>query len=127
LNRRIVAETDDKTALINFAQIDGLLEAAGQDSVDAILSAFWRSTDSLAAQLKVHLDRGEFIEASRASHAVKGSAANVGAQLLSEVAREVETCCKNADADGAIAAFNRLLDAYRMTQSALAERVAASA
>jgi HPt (histidine-containing phosphotransfer) domain-containing protein len=125
LDGRVVAETDNAAALVDYAQIDGLLEAAGKDGVDAILCAFWRSTDSLAAQLKAHIDCRDFVEAARASHAVKGSAANVGAHLLSSVAREVETCCKNDDPDGALAALNRLLEAYRRTRAALTDRVAA--
>lgn len=120
-----MAETNEAAALVDFAQIDGLLEAAGRECVDAILGAFWRSTDSLASQLKAHIDSREFDEAARASHAVKGSAANVGAQLLSSVAREIETCCKNNDPDGALAALNRLLVAYRKTRVALTEHVAA--
>lgn len=116
---------DDAASLIDFSQIDSLLEVAGRDGVGDILGAFWRSTDDLARQLKTHIECKNLGEAARASHAVKGSAANVGAALLANVARDVETCCKNNDADGALAALNCLLSAYRRTQVALTERVAA--
>lgn len=116
---------DDSTALIDFSQIDSLLEVAGKNGVEDILGAFWRSTDDLARQLKTHIDCRNLADAARTSHAVKGSAANVGAQLLAASARDVEACCRNNDPDGALAALNRLLVAYRKTQSALKERVAA--
>ncbi len=120
-----MTDRDDLASLVDFTQIDSLLEAAGKDGVDEILAAFWRSTDDLACQLKSHIDCRNLPEAARTSHAVKGSSANVGAQLLSSVAREVEACCKNNDPDGALAALNRLLAAYKKTRVVLTERVAA--
>jgi HPt (histidine-containing phosphotransfer) domain-containing protein len=111
--------------LVDFEQIDCLLDAAGRDGVNEILAAFWKSTDDLSERLGTQIAGRDLIEAARTSHAVKGSAANVGAQLLASVAKDVENCCKSGDADGALAALQRLLFVYRDTRAALTDRVAA--
>ena len=125
IGRQGVISADDSASLVDYSQIDSLLEAAGRDGVVAILDAFWRSTDDLSKRLQMEVQECSFTEAARTSHAVKGSAANVGAQTLAAAARDIESCCKAGDADGALKALNRLLDAYRSTRIALTERVAA--
>ncbi len=122
----MIAAANDSDALVDYAQIDGLLEAAGRDGVAEILIAFWKSTDQLAEQLRGEIAAGSFVEAARTSHAVKGSAANVGAQLLANAARNVENCCKSQDAAGAVAAIGRLAVIYAQTRKALDARVHAA-
>lgn len=109
--------------LVDFSQIDALLEVAGRDGVNDILDAFWRSTDNLTNQLRAFLSEGNFTEAAKAAHALKGSAANVGASLLALAAREIEMGCKTGDAAAASSALHSLSDAHCKTRSAMAERV----
>ncbi len=113
--------------LIDFSQIDTLLSAAGRDGVDAILQAFWRSTDNLANQLDACVDANDLCEASRAAHALKGSAANVGACRLASAAREVEIACRDGDAPAAKSAIVEVRAAYGVARRLLTERVAAAA
>ncbi len=113
--------------LIDFSQIDALLSAAGRTGVNDIMLAFWRSTDKLSDQLRTQLEEADFVEAARTSHAIKGSAANVGACLLASAARSVETGCKNRDAAIAIAALDDLLRAYRETRRVLTAHIDAAA
>lgn len=82
-------------------QVDGLVAAAGVDGAIAILDAFQRSTVDLLSVIGEDLRTGALSEASRTAHAVKGSAANVGATALAESAAAIETACK--DGDGAVA------------------------
>ena len=117
----------ERTELVDFAQIDALLATAGRDGVGDILRAFWRSTDNLALQLQLQIDERNFVEAARTAHAVKGSAANVGAHKLADVARLLEIACKNCDAPAAISALREIRDAYQKTRHVLTAHIDAAA
>lgn len=91
--------------LVDSEQVEGLISAAGLVGARDILQAFWRSTDTLLAALRIQLARGELAEAARTAHSLKGSALNVGAMQISIAARAIEAACK---ADDASAAAKRL-------------------
>lgn len=116
-----------QSGLVDFSQIDALLSAAGRDGVNDIMLAFWRSTDNLARQLRAEIESRAFADGARTAHAIKGSAANVGASLLASSARSVEICCKDGDAAAAIAALDDLLRAYQETRLALTAHIDAAA
>ncbi len=82
-------------ALLQAEQVDGLVAAAGVEGALAILDAFHRSTVDLLGVMGEDLRQSALSEASRSAHAVKGSAANVGAQALAESASAIEIACKN--------------------------------
>jgi HPt (histidine-containing phosphotransfer) domain-containing protein len=105
--------------LLEPEQIDSLLDVAGVDGVKDILAAFWRSTDELSADLSRCAATGEYSQAARTAHALKGSAANVGAQRLSEAARDVELKSKNGDLAAMRDAVERLAAIYCETRAAL--------
>ncbi len=111
------------TGLVDYSQIDSLLEVAGRDGVNEILRAFWKSTDKLLRDLANEVAAQDFTSAARTSHAIKGSAANVGAHLLAGAARDVEASCKMADRAGALAAVTRAVVAYEKTRTALTARI----
>jgi len=115
------------TGLVDYSQIDSLLEVAGRDGVNEILRAFWKSTDALIRDLNNEIAAQDFTAAARTSHAIKGSAANVGANRLANAARDVEASCKIADNAGAAAAVLRAVDAYEKTRAVLTARVEAAA
>lgn len=117
----------DRAALVDFAQIDALLGAAGRDGVNDILRAFWRSTENLAQQLQIQLAESNFVEAARTAHAIKGSAANVGAHKLAGAARQLEIACKNCDLPAAAGTLREIRDAYEKTRHALTAHVEAAA
>lgn len=89
-------------------QVESLIAAAGVDGTRAILEAFQRSTTELLTLLDEGLKGGSLNDAYKNAHAVKGSAANVGAQLLAEAAGAIETACKDGNA---VAAMQFLDDA----------------
>jgi HPt (histidine-containing phosphotransfer) domain-containing protein len=89
------------TATIEMDQIDSLIAAAGVDGTRAILDAFQRSTTDLLSMLADGVRGGALEDAYRTAHAVKGSAANVGAQMLAETAAAIEKACKAGDAASA--------------------------
>ncbi len=86
-----------------MGQIDSLITAAGVDGTRAILEAFQRSTTDLLGLMKEGVSSGALEEASRTAHAIKGSAANVGAQMLADTASAIEKACRAGEADNAIA------------------------
>lgn len=112
-----------KATLIESEQIDGLLEIAGVDGVKEILDAFWRSTDQLSADLARSVRDGEFAAAARTAHALKGSAANVGANRLAEAARVVEARTRSGELSEAKEAIERLAAIYRETREALERHI----
>jgi len=118
---------EDTSDLVDFSQIDALLEVAGREGVSDIMEAFWRSTDSLTLQLRSLLNERNYADAAKAAHALKGSAANVGAQLLAVAARGIELGCKGSDAEAAGSALQTLQDAYERTRRAMTERIAQAA
>jgi len=84
---------------LNTKQIDGLISAAGIDNTKEILEAFWRSTENLINQLQSQIAIGDTTSARQSAHAIKGSAANVGALVLQNVAAEIENSCHDGDDD----------------------------
>lgn len=87
-------------------QIDSLISAAGVDGTRAILEAFQRSTTDLLKLLTEGVEGGAMEDAYRTAHAVKGSAANVGAQMLAETASAIEKACQAGDAATAVEMIN---------------------
>lgn len=86
---------------LQLEQVDGLVAAAGADGALAILEAFQRSTTDLLKAIEADLTENALGEASKTAHAIKGSAANVGAEALSDAASAIEIACKEGDAETA--------------------------
>jgi len=96
-------------APIQWDQVNSLVAAAGVDGARAILDAFQRSTTELLRALEANLSSGALGEAYKTAHAMKGSAANVGAKLLADRAASIEHACR---ADDNAAAASILADAH---------------
>lgn len=103
-----------------------MLNAAGRSGVEDIIDAFWRSTDSLVERLASQVETQDFAEAVRTAHAIKGSAANVGASSLASAARKVEAFCRSENAAGAAGAMDLLTVAYANTRSMISARINAA-
>jgi len=102
-------------AHIQWEQVDSLVSAAGVDGARMILEAFQRSTTELLEALDADLSSGALGEAYKTAHAVKGSAANVGALLLSETAAAIEHACRaddNATAASVLANAQGIFEAF---------------
>ncbi len=90
-------QEESPAAHLQVEQIDSIVAAAGVEGARDILDAFWRSTMELLEGLASQIAEGDFGLAAQTAHAVKGSAANVGAQLLSTTAATIENACKSGD------------------------------
>ena len=110
--------------IIETEQLDGLLAAAGREGLREILNAFWRSTDDLLSALNGQIADGDFTEAARTAHAIKGSASNVGAQFLAETAKALEAACRDEDGAKLAASYETAKDAVVSTRTAIEDRLA---
>lgn len=94
--------------IIEDEQINTLIASAGVETAQMILDAFWTSNEELLSAIGTHLQAGNFEELGKSAHALKGSAANLGAVQLSETARLLEIGAKASDNDAVQTAFARL-------------------
>jgi len=88
------ALTVTQTAILNEDQLQGLVKVAGKDGTREILDAFWESTSNLIDLMRLHVENADVEGAAATAHAIKGSAANVGAGSLHEKAQLFETFCR---------------------------------
>ena len=94
--------------MIEEEQLRVLAESAGKEAVEPILAAFWTSNDELVAQLGAALKDRDTDSAGKAAHALKGSAANLGATQVASTAKDIELCAKGGKMDAALSAFEKL-------------------
>lgn len=112
--RTLNTVSTDGAGHLQADQVDGLVAAAGVDGAREILEAFRRSTEELLEALSTQIRGRDFGAAMATAHAVKGSAANVGARRLSQAAAELEIACRQGAEDG----VDNLLEAVRSDFSA---------
>ncbi len=101
---------------LQVEQIDGLVEAAGVEATRAILDAFWRSTSDLMRALTEQVRENSLDLASQTAHAVKGSAANIGAQRLADTTAMFEQACQRGDHNGVIIALEAVIEDFAELQ-----------
>ena len=92
---------NDRDSHLQLEQIDGLIAAAGVEGTREILTAFQRSTADLLDSLQDQLRQEDLRLAAVTAHAVKGSAANVGAIRLADAASGVEKACRSESLEDA--------------------------
>lgn len=97
---------------MQLEQVDGLVAAAGVEGALAILGAFERSTTDLLSVMETDLQQGALSEASRTAHAIKGSAANVGAEALADAACAIEIACRDDNQKAALAKLENAQEYY---------------
>ena len=111
---------------LQLEQIDGLVAAAGVDGAREILDAFWRSTTQLLDTLSGQLRTNSFELAAATAHAVKGSAANVGAAKLSIFASQLEEACKNCDEEAVHQALQNAREEFAAVRVCFEEHLASA-
>lgn len=121
--------TDPQAAqppVLELEQIDGLVAAAGVAGAQEILRAFWQSTETLLEALETQVAAQDAEQAARTAHALKGSAANVGARRLAELARRIEECCKSANDGDLSHCLDKAAEVFADTRSAFEAHLAAA-
>jgi signal transduction histidine kinase/DNA-binding NarL/FixJ family response regulator/HPt (histidine-containing phosphotransfer) domain-containing protein len=100
-----------ETSVINFSVIDKLRELDATGSMGlarAVLEAFRDTADPGLLRVQSALTLGNTQALSQAAHALKSSSANVGAQVLSMVYRELEHCACAGRMEDAQALFEQV-------------------
>jgi len=82
---------------------DGLNRMCGnQTAYKRILRIFKSKQANNADSIATHIEQGEWEEATRLTHSLKGSGGNIGAEELYKVAAEVEKSCKENNKEHAL-------------------------
>ena len=118
--------SDNKADHLELGQIDGLIAAAGADGAREIVAAFHRSTLDLIEQISSHLQQGALDLAASAAHAVKGSAANVGAVRVAEAAAQLEVICREQNHDATGEALDTIRGRFEAANIYLSEHIEAN-
>ena len=115
---------DGTAQTLNRETLDGLrdLDPNGSDDlVKQLLGMFLESTPAAVAQLRRAIDAGDGTAVGRFAHALKSSAANVGAESLSAVMRELEKLGREARIDEARALADAVAAEHGRAMAALRE------
>lgn len=113
-------------AHLHAEQVDGLVAAAGVDGAREILEAFWRSTLQLLGNLSNELRDNAHDLAAATAHALKGSAANVGAQRLADTASHLEEACKKGDGEKAAGILERAHEDFQTFKTCFDDHISKS-
>ncbi len=82
---------------------DGLNRMRGnQAAYKRILRVFRNKQTNNADSIASHIEQGEWEEATRLAHSLKGGGGNIGAEELYKVAAEIEVTCKDNDKEKAL-------------------------
>lgn len=90
-----------------------------------VLSEFRSSTDDLVPKLKLALDNEDYKTVKSDSHTIKGSAASIGADMMQQVAAEMEHLAKNTETGDEQAAviFSQLYSQLLLEKEKLWQRI----
>ena len=92
-----------------------LLERFGGDSetVEIILDSFFQEAPEFFEKIGNAIDNKDMEDVRSNSHALKGAAANVNAEVLKKAALEMETHAKNGNPDSFVENYQRLQNEYK--------------
>jgi HPt (histidine-containing phosphotransfer) domain-containing protein len=110
------------TRVLNHAVLDELRESFGDEASEIIGTAASRFATRSAARLQAARDaaaRGDAALLAQLAHQLRGGASQLGAELMTSLAAELETMARRDAIDGAAALVGRLQDAFIETQAAL--------
>lgn len=94
-------------------------ETGSMDLAQEIFGAFLASSTPRLAELKVALAQGDAQSVGKLAHALKSSAANVGALLLSAQCQELEKLARDGRLDDGLARWTPLQQAHARAVSAI--------
>ncbi|MDH5330410.1 MAG: response regulator [Aquincola sp.] len=112
------AQTLNRETLESLRDID---PDGGDDLAKQLLGMFLESTPVAMAQLRRAIDDGDGTAVGRVAHTLKSSAANVGAESLSLVMRELEKLGREARIDDARALSDTVVIEHDRAMAALRE------
>ena len=87
--------------IIENTQFQSLCDLAAGDSefIVSVIDAFLPQLEAIPGDLEEALAAGDAPSVAKLSHSLKGSAANVGAQDVSDLCRTIEMAARDGDLD----------------------------
>lgn len=105
-------------ALLDSDQILMLIET-GEDSaaelLQELLELYESECEVKLSELRVAINRGESLSASKLAHAIAGSSANIGARKIWQMAKHVEETSKAGNSDSCASTVDELDQLYALT------------
>ncbi len=109
---------DENEDLPVFDTDDFLSRTMGdRELIKISLKAFFEFTPSLLDNLEKAVSSQNLDEVARCAHSLKGSAANIGAKKLSDLAQQMESVSDNHDVEGLKQKLKKVKDAYEELQN----------
>lgn len=101
----------------NLAMLKDVME----DEFDLLLQTYIDDCLSRLPQMREQLAAAEAEELRRNAHSMKGSSSNIGANVLSDLAHQLEDLAKTGILDGASALIDQISDEFNTVHQALKE------
>lgn len=104
-------------------QYDELLERCmgNQAFAQRVLDRFRERFADDLEELERQLNSGDAMQASKLAHRLKGAAANVSAESLSQLAADIEACSRQGQLEQAESPLRELLDSWPRVTAEIAE------
>ena len=119
------SDSDDRmpvTAVINLDRLNALrqLDPGGNTGfLKRLVNIFLTSTPEFVKNIETAIQAGDRAELVRAAHSLRSSAANVGAEKLSEICRLLEESGDHLQSDNIVNLLLRLQNEFRSVTKAL--------
>ena len=110
------------TAVINLDRLNALrqLDPGGNTGfLKRLVNIFLTSTPEFVKNIETAIQAGDRAELVRAAHSLRSSAANVGAEKLSEICRLLEESGDHLQSDNIVNLLLRLQNEFRSVTNAL--------
>ena len=123
--RKEIADLDAPLTVISGVDVkDGLRRVAGNARLyRALLKQFADRQFEEAAEIQRALERRDYETAERLAHTVKGSAGNLGARVLSELADGLERAIRSHDAEAIASQINHFAEDWARTARSIFESI----
>lgn len=109
---------------LDYENLDLLKSVIGDDLKD-ILASFLTITPPLIEKIETAISENNAPDLQHHAHTLKGSAANIGGNTVSEISFELETMGRNASLGDASQTYEKLQQAYPELKKAVEDYIAA--
>ncbi len=114
--------SDEAIPVLDYlALTDRMMDDA--ELIATVINAFLDDMPQQLDLLNQHIEQEQWQDATASSHKIKGSAANVGAMVFSEVAEKMETAGKSEDYDQLSSFLPQLAQAFEQLKTTLKAHV----
>ena len=122
-----VMNGEPNEAVLDRDVIESLKELGGEDDPGLfveLVQLFLDDTPTRMAELHAAVESSDAEQLERAAHALKSSAANLGAMLLSDTFRQIEMAGRDGNVGGAVQLVDSSNDQFEAVKSALQAEIA---